>query len=537
MRSSLLLCLVIGLLFAGCADPKCGPNEIKVASVCKRVRAVDGGAQDGNQTSIDEVSDDRAPQEAQDSMHMEAGSTSGETGHMSGLDSGIPNTMTDELDGLSVADASLVDAAPIPAAACLGSAGQGVCNGPTMSLCSSQRTVERTLTCASERQCLLGKDRRECAVCEPGQYRCTQQTLERCTADGSGFERTKDCGSAADCNAAEGLCGEGCEEGRKMCAGDGLRACGSDHVFVDLKRCEPGLCDGENGECDVCVPGAKTCQSSNAVSLCNANGQSHTTQSCPRERPACIEGGVCAECSPSVACKSPANPCEIATCDVGSGTCLASRQPAGTPCPGGVCGSEGSCVECLENSDCSDRGLRACSHQKCVECAGTGVGQCSSGQICRDERCVAQPRCGDGTTDPGEECDDGNVNAADGCVMCKKAFCGDGFINRVDGQNCDPGISSTWNAYNCDPVTCKARNLYMPCSPPGTSCDSNGKAGVCYWAYCSPTCPSGNSSECPRTSSNDVPLCMEGNCVLACAVTSDCPLGYTCINSAICVNM
>jgi cysteine-rich repeat protein len=59
--------------------------------------------------------------------------------------------------------------------------------------------------------------------------------------------------------------------------------------------------------------------------------------------------------------------------------------------------------------------------------------------------------CGDGNLDPGEECDDGNQINDDACVNCKKAFCGDGFV-EAGVEECDDA-----NAVDTDTCTSACR--------------------------------------------------------------------------------
>ncbi|MDA0376012.1 MAG: DUF4215 domain-containing protein [bacterium] len=48
--------------------------------------------------------------------------------------------------------------------------------------------------------------------------------------------------------------------------------------------------------------------------------------------------------------------------------------------------------------------------------------------------------CGDGTSSGEEECDDGNGDNSDGCTNnCKKAKCGDGYIQPSHDEKCDAG--------------------------------------------------------------------------------------------------
>lgn len=47
--------------------------------------------------------------------------------------------------------------------------------------------------------------------------------------------------------------------------------------------------------------------------------------------------------------------------------------------------------------------------------------------------------CGDGIVQGDEECDDANLEDNDGCIECRAAFCGDGFLFD-EVEQCDPGI-------------------------------------------------------------------------------------------------
>jgi cysteine-rich repeat protein len=63
--------------------------------------------------------------------------------------------------------------------------------------------------------------------------------------------------------------------------------------------------------------------------------------------------------------------------------------------------------------------------------------------------------CGDGIVQPGEECDDGNQINTDACVNCKKAKCGDGFL-EIGVEKCDDGNVSSNDAClaTCVPASC-----------------------------------------------------------------------------------
>ena len=59
--------------------------------------------------------------------------------------------------------------------------------------------------------------------------------------------------------------------------------------------------------------------------------------------------------------------------------------------------------------------------------------------------------CGNGEIDPGEQCDDANADQTDGCVMCKLAYCGDGYT-QAGVEECDDGNEDDDDA--CQPTFC-----------------------------------------------------------------------------------
>jgi Cys-rich repeat protein len=142
---------------------------------------------------------------------------------------------------------------------------------------------------------------------------------------------------------------------------------------------------------------------------------------CGRDRPACV-GNVCVECRTAGDCPSgqSCNPV-LSTC---SFSCDDASDCAGQPlsrCSGELdlcvqclddsdcseprapaCASGGGCVECSEDDDCPpDRPSCETASQRCVECLDAG--QCD-GRACdpRDHRCVecvSDADCGAGSCD------------------------------------------------------------------------------------------------------------------------------------------
>ncbi len=93
-----------------------------------------------------------------------------------------------------------------------------------------------TPTCSSGVCVVSGK-------CTPGSYRCTgYEILERCAADGAGWEVYKKC-LPAFCDATGGECDD-CKLGEKGCAGMTPRKCDSTGHWMYSARCTMPCVDG-----------------------------------------------------------------------------------------------------------------------------------------------------------------------------------------------------------------------------------------------------------------------------------------------------
>ncbi|MDI3282658.1 hypothetical protein [Polyangium sp. 15x6] len=108
-----------------------------------------------------------------------------------------------------------------------------------------------------------------------------------------------------------------------------------------------------------------------------------------------------------------------------------------------------------ENVGICASGLQSCDeHGKptgvCIGQTTPMVEQCDAEG--RDEDCDGQINepdahcCGDGVLAFGETCDDGNADPTDACTpLCMTPFCGDGFLQRDLGEECDGGpLCSPW---------------------------------------------------------------------------------------------
>ena len=85
---------------------------------------------------------------------------------------------------------------------------------------------------------------------------------------------------------------------------------------------------------------------------------------------------------------------------------------------------------------------------------------------------VATDYCGNAVTEPSEQCDDGNDGNEDTCTQyCKFAICGDGYVQRSNGEVCDDKRNGIENDACTD--SCQA-----PTSQRATTIDCEGSQCV-----------------------------------------------------------
>lgn len=136
------------------------------------------------------------------------------------------------------------------------------CKDGNLLQCVSGRW-QLTQQCTPDQRCSTPLGR--CIVCEPStEYRCNLGRLERCQAEGGGFELVEDClaaGKLCDEQLSYDRCLE-CRATDRRCSGATLHRC-SGGQFVDAGACELGPCqvvDGRMDHCPECPePGREAC--------------------------------------------------------------------------------------------------------------------------------------------------------------------------------------------------------------------------------------------------------------------------------------
>lgn len=101
---------------------------------------------------------------------------------------------------------------------------------------------------------------------------------------------------------------------------------------------------------------------------------------------------------------------------------------------------------------------------------------------CRND-CTVTPTCGNSKVNAGEQCDDGNEDDTDACILCKKATCGDGFVQQ-NVESCDDGSESATCNADCSLTKCGDMKLNMAA---GEICDLGPQNGL-YASGCGPSC-------------------------------------------------
>jgi cysteine-rich repeat protein len=204
------------------------------------------------------------------------------------------------------------------------------------------------------------------------------------------------------------------------------------------------------------------------------------------------------------------------------GSCGFNNLPAHTPCTAGVCDGSGSCIKCVDNSDCTAPGLRACHDHQCVACNDASHCDASKREVCNAHLCEVGPYCGDRSINqPTEQCDDGNTSSGDACINCRSARCGDGY-QYLQVEECDPTVAPH-NPWTCNAATCKISREYSACRDDG---DCPPSPWQCLNGRCTKMCT--NFGECPPVPTGGGSTGCGFFCVNYCQVDADCAPFHFC---------
>ena len=295
-------------------------------------------------------------------------------------------------------------------------------------------------------------------------------------------------------------------------------------------------------------------------------------------------GGQPPECTSPEDCPGNDSDCAFRTCE--AGVCDFVDAAMGATCSDGggqLCDGVGNCVECLEQSDCTDgicQGNQcvpaSCSDgtqngdESAVDCGGScapcsnsmgcnGAADCVSG-FCDGGTCAP---CGTGDCGATEYCDGGTCadKKAGGALCNAPVECSSGFCPGDDGVCCNTACGATCQACVagktggsngiCDDVSsgldpegeCPAQGA-ATCDSNGQGCNGNGSCILypsgtsCGSASCSggqqtaaSTCDGNGTCQGGATSACAPYTCGANSCKTSCNGNGDCVSGYECQSS------
>jgi len=120
-------------------------------------------------------------------------------------------------------------------------------------------------------------------ACEPGSYRCTNELLETCNDERTGFVVAEVCASAAECNLNSHRC-RPCIDGERMCRENILERCDGNAQWLPDSTCDSAaLCgvaaDYQSGSCSPALcetPGQHRCDAAK-LTRCSAGRERYDT--------------------------------------------------------------------------------------------------------------------------------------------------------------------------------------------------------------------------------------------------------------------
>jgi hypothetical protein len=341
--------------------------------------------------------------------------------------------------------------------ACRGKEGSAVCDGTgSLTKCNLDGSAGAVEVCDSSALCQASIDKGSCVKCVANEHRCTGATLEVCATDGSGFTKVQDCESAALCNALVGACtAQVCKPSETACQSNTLITCNADgSAFASMMPCGDMTCDAAGGDCNACEPGQKQCADDLAMT-CMPTGQGFEPTPCP-DGTMCAGEGECVECIEDSHCSDLTEGCSVGRCR--GSMCSAGSAPNGTACtaeqgrPGTCSSGECQCTrQCSAGQQCGDDG-----------CGGE-CGSCSGDTRCVDDRCVecqsdsecsglnSDNRCTVGRCTNGM-CRESNTTSSCETAEGATGRCSSGECVCSAGRECDGTCGSAMDSCNlpCD---------------------------------------------------------------------------------------
>lgn len=325
--------------------------------------------------------------------------------------------------------------------------------------------------------------------------------------------------------------------------GSGGRAGGNGGSSSACMQCDANqVCDEGSGECVQCLEHAD-CDAPTSVCTDDHHCVRCTLdRHCPSSAPACTSDNICVGCSDSALHCGGDTP----LCDVGRHECVECLENTDCTDPVASRCSAGACVPCTGPLHCSHLdGLGVCESGECVECTGTQYQACgaapggvpyvcdSSTRTCTTEELGSALACESCVSDahcrPGTSCTQtkfGGAETGNYCLWMQSAT-GPGAPNGSCG-NVRPyiGTETEWQSVDgtaptvCKPAvtTCQAQSDFRtkPCSGETPIGDAECGAPGVDDAYCAPflsghrcTVPCVSYDDCKDTRPGDDLECQQ----------------------------
>ena len=397
-----------------------------------------------------------------------------------------------------------------------------------------------------------------CLKCAPGEFQCSNTTLQQCNIFGAAFEDVAVCDSKASCVASDqkGYCVR-CKAGTASCeatevhettsdsdnalyANNRLLTCNADGSGVDTSAvCEADqeVCNATGKTCQRCTPNAYFCDGA-TLNQCTSDGSN---------------SNFVKSCTSASLCNATTGTCDTGDCTPGQFNCSgATLQSCGrdgrwttldTCASAALCdASYGRCQACTTSgSSCSNSNIQQCdsstgqnapyTYQSCTAntCYMSGnyayCSQCKIGTISCYPNSNSYSLCGAGGTSTGVNCPTGQVcnpaavtdAAAVKCVSCVpgRYLCDS---NGTVLKKCSADGSSYDLVENCQTSNkyCDAgRGMCLQANPGSYACAANGDLQLVGYdnshaVTVEPVESCGSSSLCEPYSGS----CRKGNCVV-----------------------
>ena len=262
-------------------------------------------------------------------------------------------------------------------------------------------------------------------------------------------------GDGTTCDCGCGLSDPDCDTPARRAAATG---CGSARAVCVEGRCvEPGW-DGAACGLEEYGDGARC--------SCGCGGSGTGTGGGALADPDCFNPGLARGCPQGL---GVCNAEEGYRCDRGW-TCNASEYGDGVCTCGRDCGiADPDCADAAKPTTCDAGDTMVCVDNECryprrYTCPGLTY---RDGRTCNCNCTVADPDCASVFHSVVGCPDDGRLYSCDtraGGSTCVPAYCGNGFVDRIDNEECDGGTG-------CTDCRCVRQKGYRAKSPPDVDCE------------------------------------------------------------------